>query len=534
MMEQRTGTIIVFLVFVLVLPLAHAGNYGAGPYGGGVFGIGYVGAAVGGPKAAGASGPAGPPGPPAPASPAASTTSVSFDIGVTSFESSQGKLFDIRFSLEDSWVETSDELEAVVTFENFGALGGFFDFDYFVKGVGEINNDVTVDFWIEEDGKIIVSGSDVIYMRSSEEKAMSGKLLLPSKLTSGLYQFFIQVSYGESSAISHRTVELRQMEPTSVDLTFIILDKDGNTVYTEKDSIIVETEEVLRKSVPGLNLSDGKYTFVLQTVYGVNIFDEFKQKFRIGSIKPKEYFMYTLSGLAAFIFILLLFGVLMLRKKRVPKHHIVHRQRRVVAKRTHTFLGSWMHFCFAMIRRFMKSHFFLTTIRHFMKFSLSFTKYFFYGVIVLVRLLIFIAEALLYEFGILLHKIGALFFTASKRFSRWQEQRKIWGKRRQTTNTFSRSLASLCLYIARDIYEFSSYLAKLSLTIMRSTYKFSQTLINEHLQSATLFKKREKHHLRQLTIREAICRDIQQGVKNKKASIIQALQEQHKLGDEKM
>lgn len=522
----------LMLLTLLVLPLAHAGKHGAGTYGVGSYSIGESEGAPGAAGSGGPSTPGGAPGPPPPASPAAPAAPASFDIAVTSFESSKGKLFDISFSLENSWVLTSDELEAVVTFENVGAVGGFFDFDYFVKGVGEINNDVTIDFWIEEDGEIIVSGSDVIYMRSSEEKTMSGKLLLPSKLTSGLYTFFIQVNYRESSATSHRTVELRQMEPTSVDLTFIILDKDGNTVYTEKDSITVETEEVLRKSVPGLNLSDGKYTFVLQTVYDVTIFDEFKQKFRIGKIKPQEYFMYTISGLVSFIFILLLFGILMLSKKRVPKR-IEPWKERVVVKQTHTFLGSCIHLCRTMIRHFVKWHFYLTLVRGFMKFSLSFTKYFFYGVIVLVRLLIFIAEALLQEMGVLLHKIGALFFTASKRFSLWQEQRKIWGKRRQTTHTFSRSIATLCLHIARNIYEFSSYLAKLSLTIMRSTYKLSQALINEHLQSATLFKKREKHHLQQLTIREAINKDIQQGIKNKKANIIQALQEQHKLDNKK-
>ena len=108
------------------------------------------------------------------------------------------QLFDISFSLDDSLIQSSDELSAVVTFESFGTV------------------------------------------------------------------------------------------PTPVDLTFIILDESGNEIYREKSEITVTTEEVLRKSFEGLNLPEGKYTLILNTLYNVDVFDEFRQEFEIGMEEKRE------------------------------------------------------------------------------------------------------------------------------------------------------------------------------------------------------------------------------------------------------
>jgi len=70
--------------------------------------------------------------------------------------------------------------------------------------------------------------------------------------------------------------------PTPVDLIFIVLDEFETEVYREKSKITVTTEEVLRKSFGGLNLPQGKYILVLQTLYNTNVSDEFRQEFEIG------------------------------------------------------------------------------------------------------------------------------------------------------------------------------------------------------------------------------------------------------------
>jgi len=207
----------------------------------------------------------------------------------------------------------------ILNFESPIMLGEFFDFTYFVKGVADINRDVEINFRIEKNGSIVSSGTDVIYFGSFEEKTETTSLFLPSNIKSGTYEFIIQVGLGTYVAESRRTIEISVSkgvatlelfditfsldnsliqnsdelsavvtfesfgtEPTGVDLTFIILDEIGNEIYTEEDSVIVETEKLLRKSFEGLNLPRGKYTIVLQTLYSVDVFDEFKQEFEVG------------------------------------------------------------------------------------------------------------------------------------------------------------------------------------------------------------------------------------------------------------
>ncbi len=73
-------------------------------------------------------------------------------------------------------------------------------------------------------------------------------------------------------------------EPTPVNLTFIILDENENEIYKEKTSLIVETEEIIIWDYAGLSkLSSGNYVAVLQTLYNTNVFDEFKQEFKVSN-----------------------------------------------------------------------------------------------------------------------------------------------------------------------------------------------------------------------------------------------------------
>lgn len=72
--------------------------------------------------------------------------------------------------------------------------------------------------------------------------------------------------------------------PTPVDLTFIIEDEFGNSVYIdegEEVDIVVETEAVKHKKFEGIELPPGKYTLILRTLYNVSVFDEFRQSFEI-------------------------------------------------------------------------------------------------------------------------------------------------------------------------------------------------------------------------------------------------------------
>ncbi len=231
-------------------------------------------------------------------------------------------------------------------------LGESFNFMYFVKGVGEINNDVTIDFWIEKDEEIITSGSDVIFLGSNEEKTETSSLFMPSEVDSGTYKFVIKVSYGSIRAEAHRTIELTVRDgeatidslfdirfllediiltnsdelsviaifenfglgTTSVDLIFIILDEEENEIYRGEENITVETEEILRKSFTDLNLDAGKYTFVLQALYGANVRDEFRQDFEIiRKIRLKDY---IIGAIIFSLLVCILILIIKLKKKK--------------------------------------------------------------------------------------------------------------------------------------------------------------------------------------------------------------------------
>lgn len=324
----------LILLMFLFIPFCLAdSNYGEGVYGGGLYGIGEE-EAEEIPSGGGGGG----------------IPSIQFDIKILKFESPIN-------------------------------LGEFFDFMYLVKGVGDINDDITIDFWIEKNGEIITSGSDVIFMGSNEEKIESASLFMPSNIDSGTYKFVIRVSYGNIKAESHRTIELTIIDgkaiidslfdirfllediiltnsdelsaivifenfglgATPVDLTFIILDEKENEIYREEDNITVETEEVLRKSFKGLNLDLGKYTIVLNTLYGVDVRDEFRQDFEI----RKERMGITgriidwtlgegkwwLSGILLLLVIGLIWYILKRRKKKKEKLFKKPMKERIKAKR---------------------------------------------------------------------------------------------------------------------------------------------------------------------------------------------------------
>jgi len=224
--------LMVFLIF-LIIPLVQAANYGSGKYGPGLYGQGETDEVGGGGGGAVAQ----------------PIQSIQFDIKILDFDSTL-------------------------------TLGELFDFTYFVKGVGNINNDITIDFWIEKDGEIITSGSDVIFMGSNEEKTETASLFLPTNIESGTYQLQAKVSFKSISAESHSTVELivgegiaevyqlfgisfsleeiliessddlRAVaifeyfgtEPTLIDLTFIILNERGNEIHREQKALLLKQQ----------------------------------------------------------------------------------------------------------------------------------------------------------------------------------------------------------------------------------------------------------------------------------------------------
>lgn len=101
--------------------------------------------------------------------------------------------------------------------------------------------------------------------------------------------------------------------PTPVDLTFVINDEAGNEVYREKGYIVVQTEEALRKEFEGLTLPEGGYTLILETLYNVDVFDEFRQDF---VIKEKVSYMKYIWWIILILIALSFFFFSKRRKKK--------------------------------------------------------------------------------------------------------------------------------------------------------------------------------------------------------------------------
>ena len=113
------------------------------------------------------------------------------------------------------------------------------------------------------------------------------------------------------------TFESFGLEPTPINLTFIILDESGNEVYREESSITVITEEVLRWKYETLqDLPEGKYTAILNTLYNVDVSDEFRQEFEIGEERGISLWVWIVGGIVVGILIIGLVWWIIKRKKR--------------------------------------------------------------------------------------------------------------------------------------------------------------------------------------------------------------------------
>lgn len=71
--------------------------------------------------------------------------------------------------------------------------------------------------------------------------------------------------------------------PTPVDVTFAVVNKDGETVYSKKDTITVQTQAVLTERFSDIDaiVPAGKYTLIVTTLYNTDVRDEFKQDFEV-------------------------------------------------------------------------------------------------------------------------------------------------------------------------------------------------------------------------------------------------------------
>ena len=125
---------------------------------------------------------------------------------------------------------------------------------------------------------------------------------IPSQLFDITFNLEDKIMKSVSKLVGIITFESFGTVPTLVDLTFIILDETENEIYKEESDITVTTEEVLRWNYEGLQeLDKGKYVAILETLYNVDVADEFRQEFEIDgesviAVYAKENWVWYLAG----------------------------------------------------------------------------------------------------------------------------------------------------------------------------------------------------------------------------------------------
>jgi len=170
----------------------------------------------------------------------------------------------------------------------------------------DINQDNKLDIQLElkaieedyEDTKVVASVElesetatikDVEYIPNKKVNLYIKKIIEKELIPSGDYfeLFDITVRLAEEKIYSARELEAYIVfenfgeGASKIDIVYSITNSRGEEVYRGVDSKVVQTEDRVVKDFDFLKLPIGEYTFILHTLYGLNVTDEFKQDFEI-------------------------------------------------------------------------------------------------------------------------------------------------------------------------------------------------------------------------------------------------------------
>jgi hypothetical protein len=208
-------------------------------------------------------------------------------------------LFDVKI------LETPSEVEP----------GGFLNFTYYMKGMGNISGDITVDFIFKKDEELVSSGSDIVYLGSLKEKTEKAGILIPPNSKEGIYDLYVQISYGNYTAQAHRKISVKESIIPALDIEIVELpsikygevlkfsvlfsfsknhsstvfleekiEKNNEIVWDKGTNLQVTNSKKIEESV--FNLEPGIYELKLKASFG-NKTSEISKNFAV--IKEKEW-----------------------------------------------------------------------------------------------------------------------------------------------------------------------------------------------------------------------------------------------------
>ena len=183
--------------------------------------------------------------------------------------------------------------------------------------------DSSIDFKGGNRGASYIKNTSIIQKEYLEQDKDSR---IPEQLFDITFKLDKKILYNSEELESITTFESFGTELTPVNLTFIILNSNGEERYRANSNISVMTEEIVRWRYNSLNLSAGKYVAILETNYN-GVFNEFKQEFKIiNKVKIMDRISkiviehrYYVVGILLLLIGILLFLILKKEKKRKKK-----------------------------------------------------------------------------------------------------------------------------------------------------------------------------------------------------------------------
>ena len=252
-------------------------------------------------------------------------------------EESPDQLFDITFEVEEPLVLNISDLVVRITFESFGTEPTPVDLTYVIadeegnllySDKDSLVVETEVVFTKRFEDLDFEFGKYMIFVRTLYNEDVEDEFLkdfeIRRKISKSLWQLFDitfelndKLLTEDEDLIARVGFESFGSEPTPVNLFFSILDENGEEIYKEEDSTIVETEKILTKNFKYLKFENGKYTLVLTTIYNVDVEDEFRERF---TVKKQLYSLWVWISVVVNLLLISLVVFLVKRTKRGRKN----------------------------------------------------------------------------------------------------------------------------------------------------------------------------------------------------------------------
>ncbi len=167
-------------------------------------------------------------------------------------------------------------------------VGEKFDFTYILINNTSSAGNAYVEYWLEKDGKKIVSGSETIYLQAGEQKEINENLLLTGEMD-GDYQFKLMMTReGQDPITLERPSRIMLGAPTVIELGFVSLEASYETEpLAFSITVSSNSDEILPVLIEEKIYKEGKIVWVKEQTVPIEVFQRFFEE--IYGLEAGEY-----------------------------------------------------------------------------------------------------------------------------------------------------------------------------------------------------------------------------------------------------